>query len=157
MWKRIINNVWVKIAAGIVVAGVLFVVIWSIEYSRPIPKEKLPASAQKFIADYYADHSVLMIQKEMNELSISYEVVFTGGTKLEFRRNGTWREVDCGAGELIPEVILPSQIATHLQENFPGSYVTRIEHDDRRYEVELNDHREVTFDDRTFWVTDYDD
>lgn len=157
MWKRLISNVWVRILAVVVVAVVLFVAIWSVEYDRPIAREQLPTQAQQFMSAHYAERPVVLIQKELNELRITYEVAFNDGTKLEFRKNGAWREVDCGMGDQVPAELIPQQIATYVQENFPGSVVTRIEQGKRRYEIELNNRLELTFDARTFLVTEYDD
>lgn len=70
---------------------------------------------------------------------------FTNGSKVEFRRNGAWKEVDCRYSSL-PAGIVSMPIETKVQELYPGAAVIKIERDKQEVEVKLNNGMELTFD-----------
>ena len=76
---------------------------------------------------------------------VIYEVMFTNGSKVEFRRNGAWKEVDCRYSSL-PAGIVSMPIETKVQELYPGAAVIKIERDKQEVEVKLNNGMELTFD-----------
>ena len=78
---------------------------------------------------------------------MSYEVILTDGTKLEFRRNGEWKEVD-RHHDRIPDGIIPQEVIAKILELYPESFVTKAENDSRDLEVELDNRLELKFDKR---------
>ena len=46
---------------------------------------------------------------EKDIISRSYEVIFEGGSKIDFDSKGTWEEIDCRASA-VPEAAVPSEI-----------------------------------------------
>ncbi|MBP3356994.1 MAG: PepSY-like domain-containing protein [Rikenellaceae bacterium] len=124
-------------------------------HDRPIKTQQLPAATRQFIAEYFPDQQVALAKEERDILELSYEVVFTNGAKAEFLRNGEWKEVDCKYGAL-PGKLIPPQIAAHLSQHYPDASAVRIERDRRKWEIELDNGLELTFDSR-FNLTGIDD
>ena len=62
---------------------------------QPINLTQLPEKAQTFLSTYFPDSKISLIRKETDVLELSYDVIFTNGSKVEFDRKGNWTEVDC--------------------------------------------------------------
>lgn len=108
---------------------------------RMISPDKLPAQAKQFVAANFNGVNVLSVQRD----GLGYDVILHDGTSLEFRHNGQWTKVDCGLNPL-PVGVLPANIAQYVSANFPANYATKINYDDRRYEVDMNNNLELRFD-----------
>ena len=78
-------------------------------------------------------------------MEVRYEVMFTNSIKIEFYKDGKWKEIDCKYS-VLPEGIVPEQIATYVNSNFPGVKIHAIDRDRRDIEVELTNGLELTFD-----------
>lgn len=111
----------------------------------PITVQQLPATAQTFINTHFKDSKVALAKKETGFFELSYDVIFTDGNKLEFDRNGNWKEVNCRYSA-VPKAVIPQQIAAYVNSNYPGVNVLSIEKDDREYELRLTNRVELTFD-----------
>ena len=74
-----------------------------------------------------------------------YKVVFVNGAKVEFTKNGEWKDVECKYGE-VPAAIVPQQIRDYVAKNYPDRKVTAIDRDRRDYEVELDNGLDLKFD-----------
>ena len=122
---------------------------------RVITKEKLPAAAQKFVNEHFGSLKISYVKEERDLFDRNYEVVFTDGTKVEFRRNGNWKEIDCRYGE-VPAVLVPEPIRKYISENYPNEKVLRIDRGRHDYEVKLSNRLELTFD-LNFNIIDIDD
>ncbi len=122
---------------------------------RVITKEKLPAAAQKFVNEHFGSLKISYVKEERDLFDRNYEVVFTDGTKVEFLRNGNWKEIDCRYGE-VPAVLVPEPIRKYISENYPNEKVLRIDCDRHDYEVKLSNRLELTFD-LNFNIIDIDD
>lgn len=147
---------WIWGYATLAAIAVLLTVAWNVEFERAIPRQKLPVAAQEFLAAHYPDERVALVRWKYEEFEITYQVIFSNGTKAEFRRNGTMKKIK-SRSHPVPEAIVPEAIRGYIAETFPGAFVIEIEHKRRRYEVELNNTVELSFDDRDFFLTDYDD
>lgn len=119
-----------------------------------IVKEQLPAEAQTFINTYFGDLKISYAKEERDFLERSYEVVFTDGSKLEFSRNGVWKDVDCRYSE-VPSAIVPVLINQYVNANYPDEKILKIERDSNDYEVKLSNRLELTFD-KKFNIVDID-
>ncbi|MBR4066374.1 MAG: PepSY-like domain-containing protein [Bacteroidaceae bacterium] len=122
---------------------------------KVINKSQLPAQAQNFLNENFADVKISYAKQETDFLERSYEVVLADGTKLEFSRKGSWKEVDCRYGE-VPAAIVPEPIKKYINENYSGEKVLKIERDSRGYEVKLSNRLELTFN-NDFRIVDIDD
>lgn len=88
-------------------------------------------------------------------MELSYEVILTKGTKVEFSGQGEWKEVDCRYSTLNEELV-PVQIREYVKTNFPDTQFVQIEKGYRGYEVKLTNRLELTFDNQ-FRLVDIDD
>lgn len=114
------------------------------DHDRAVTTEQMPRQAQEFIARYFPVKNRLR-KKRKRFFEVIYEVMFTNGSKVEFRRNGAWKEVDCRYSSL-PAGIVSMPIETKVQELYPGAAVIKIERDKQEVEVKLNNGMELTFD-----------
>ena len=99
------------------------------DHDRPIQFNQLPVAAQEFINTYFANEKVSFAKEERDFMEVRYEVMFT----------------DCKYS-VLPEGIVPEQIATYVNSNFPGVKIHAIDRDRRDIEVELTNGLELTFD-----------
>jgi hypothetical protein len=126
----------------------------SADNNKPIAFEQLPQQAQQFVKTHFADVKVTLSTVESGLIEKTYDVALNNGTKLEFDRKGQWTEVVCPT-TYVPCKVLPNEIKAYLETTFPQSKVTKIEREDGRHEVTLENGTEVTFN-KKFQVTDVD-
>lgn len=112
---------------------------------RPIQFNQLPAAAQEFINTYFSDQKVSFAKEERDFMEVRYEVMFTNSIKIEFYKDGQWKEVDCKYS-VLPDGVVPEQIETYVDTNFPGVHIHSIDRDRRDVEVSLTNGLELTFD-----------
>ena len=62
---------------------------------RIITKEQLPATSQNFISEHFAGSKIAYVKEDRDFISKNYEVKFSDGSKVEFSRDGAWKEVSC--------------------------------------------------------------
>ncbi len=111
----------------------------------PITVDKLPQAAQTFIRTHFSNRKVAYANEERDLMKVSYDVVFTDGTKLEFDKNGEWKDVDTKPA-VVPAAIVPERIASYIRSNYPDAAIVAIDRTPRRYEVELSNGLDVKFD-----------
>jgi len=112
---------------------------------RPINVSQLPQKAQQFIKQHFSDEKVAYAKKERDLLKTKYEVVFTSGSKIEFSKDGEWKEIDCKYSK-VPDAIVPQRIMEFVTTNYKGAAITEIDCDRRDYEIKLSNGLELTFD-----------
>lgn len=141
-------------AAAAVVAALA--VAGSVETKKPVQTGMLPQAAQTFIATYCAGEVPVLVLREYDDFRRSYEATLVDGTKIKFRRNGEWTSFGSHARP-VPAALIPAQVTEYVGTNFPGAVVKHISRDRREIEVGLDNRVELTFDTRTFLLTDFDD
>lgn len=146
----------IKLGAGVIAVGILLFGAWMIDYDRPVSPDQIPAAAKEFLATHYPDSRPALVKKEFEHLRVTYKVILTDATKLEFHGDGRWKVLESKHG-IIPAEIVPQPIRDYITENFPGCSVSELKHGRRSYKVELNNGIDLTFDNRDFFLTDYDD
>ncbi len=122
---------------------------------RPIDVAQLPQKAQQFIRQHFPDEKVSLAKVERELFETTYEVIFTGGSKIEFTKEGDWKEVDCKYSK-VPAAVLPPQIAQYVTRHYPDASVVQIDRNKHEYEVKLANGLELTFDPK-FNLIDIDD
>lgn len=122
---------------------------------RIITVGELPAASQQFITTYFKGVEVSYAKVDEEWFDKEYKVVFVNGSKVEFLKNGDWKEVDCKYGE-VPAGIVPKPILDCVASRFAGRRVVCIEQDRRGYDVELDNGLDLEFD-RDFRLIDIDD
>ena len=111
---------------------------------RPINRSQLPEKAQTFLATYFPDAKISLARKEIDMMELTYDVIFTDGSKVEFDRKGNWTEVDCLTHPL-PSGIVPDGINKVITTHYPDVQATKIERDHREIDVKLSNRVELTF------------
>lgn len=108
---------------------------------KPIQKHQLPKVSQEFINKYFKDFEISFCTKDHD----SYDVKFTNGYEIEFNTKGEWKEVDCRK-DAIPAAIIPTQVSKYVKQFYAKNYVTKINRDFNRFEVELNNGLDLEID-----------
>lgn len=122
---------------------------------KPVNVTQLPATAQQTIKKHFAKKKVALAKQETGLFEKSYEVIFNNGEKVEFDRNGNWTEIDCKMSS-VPAALVPAKISQYVKATYPGATILKLEKDNNRYEVDLSNRLEVTFN-KYFLVVDIDD
>lgn len=107
----------------------------------PVTYEQLPQKAQQFINKHFSSVGFLSAKQDDGE----YEVMLKDGTKIEFTRQGDWKDVDCHV-RAVPAAIVPAAIANYVKANFSSNIITKIEKKYNGYEIELETDLELKFD-----------
>lgn len=121
---------------------------------RPISKEQLPATAQQFLQEYFADVEVTAAHEDGDIVQREYDVMLDDGTHIEFAADGRWLEIE--SREALPRGIVPPSIVTYTAKHYPSLTIHRIERSRREWEVSLSNGVEIRFN-RRFSVISIDD
>lgn len=126
-----------------VILGAALAVSAQDKYS--INRDDLPQPAQEFLTEHFPKAKVGMIKVDRHLLKkTDYDVKLVNGTKIEFNNAGKWTSVDCKRSA-VPESIIPRTIRNYVKKNFPDVKIVKIAKTSTRYEVELSDDVELTF------------
>lgn len=123
-------------------------------HDEPITFKQLPVKAQQFIKKHFPKSKVALAKREREAIGMTYDVIFTNGNKLEFKRNGEWTDVDCKSSP-VPNAIVPNQILNYVRKNYPGQKIYDIERRAKYYEISLSNKVEIKFN-MSFQVIDID-
>lgn len=139
-----------------IIAGALaFTGIMNADNDRVITFDQLPEKARTFITTNFADQKVSYAKEETDIFEVTYEVVFSQGTKIEFDNKGEWKEIDCKY-TMLDEKFVPDQIKAYVARQWPDVKFVRIEKGRYGYEVDLTNGLELTFD-KNFNLIEIDD
>lgn len=119
---------------------------------KPISVSQLPAKAHQLLNRHFSNKKVAMAKVESGFFSKEYTVIFTNGEKIEFDKNGNWKEISCKRSA-VPASIIPPQISSYVKKNYPDCIIIKIEKDDDEYEIDLSNRIEITFN-KSFQVID---
>ncbi len=110
-----------------------------------VDRNDLPEAAQQFLTEYFPKGKIGMVKTDKHLLrKTDYDVKLTDGTKIEFNNAGKWTSVDCKTKE-VPSGIIPKTIRTYVSKNFPDVKIVKIKKTSSKYEIELSDDVELTF------------
>lgn len=121
---------------------------------KPISVNALPAKAQTLLSQHFNGQKVMLATIESGVVSRSYDVVLQNGTKLEFDKKGNLAEIDCKQAT-VPDQLIPQAIKNYLMANYAGQSVKKIEMNKNKYEVELANGLDLTFN-KHFQLIDID-
>ncbi len=117
--------------------------------------ERLPLKAKELISAYFPSEKISYIKIDEEILTTTYDVVFVSGTEIDFTEDGIWKDIDCKRSE-VPAGVIPEKIALYVRQNFADAFITKIEKDGKKYEVELSNRLDLYFD-RNFDFIGLDD
>lgn len=96
---------------------------------RPVRFDQLPAKAQAYVKKYFPQEKVALAKMEKDFFDKKYEVIFANSSKVEFFKDGTWKEVDCKYST-VPEAVIPEAILRYVKATYPDHKVVKIEKED---------------------------
>lgn len=120
------------------------------DHDQPITYNQLPQPAQTLLQQFFADKVPLIVTMDWDDYTIRYN----SGEKVEFDRQGNWKEIECYASA-VPDGLVPAQIKAHIGGAYPGALIIKLDRNRRGYEVKLNNGVEVEYS-RSFQVIDID-
>jgi hypothetical protein len=118
---------------------------------RVITFNQLPTQAQELLKQYFADKVPLVVTVDWDD----YTIVYDSGEKIEFDKEGNWKEFQCRTSR-VPSELIPAEIKNHVKATFPGTTIIKLDRNRRGYEVKLNNGLEIEYN-RMFQVVDIDD
>lgn len=121
------------------------------DHDQVITFDQMPEAAQALLKQYFANKVPLVVTVDWDDYTIRYE----SGEKVEFDKNGNWKEIDCRSS-IVPTELIPKEIKTNIASTFPGAVILKIDRNRRGYEVKLDNGLEVEYS-PTFQVIDIDD
>ncbi len=121
------------------------------DHDQVITFDQLPEAAQTLLKQYFAGKVPLVVTMDWDDFNIVYE----SGEKVEFDKQGNWKEFQCMASG-VPSELIPEQIKNHIKATFPGTTILKLDRNRRGYEVKLSNGLEVEYN-RDFQVIDIDD
>ena len=104
---------------------------------KPVLPAELPVPIVSFIQQTYPGQTITFAQKDLELTGWKYEVFLADGSHVEFDTDDMWDKVESPMTQPVPAQLIPAPIATHLQANFPGAFVTKIDKERNGYEIEL--------------------
>lgn len=69
---------------------------------------------------------------------MEYDVDLSSGAEMEFREDGTWKEVKASHGSAVPAAIIPAAISKYVKNQYPGQSIIDISRKRGGYEIELS-------------------
>lgn len=123
---------------------------------KVIEFSELPQTAQTFVQTHFADKQVAIVYYDKEIAKSEYEVRFTDGANIDFKKNGDWIEVEDRDTDGVPTAIIPDAINTYVATHHTNQYVVQIGKERNGYEVELNSAIELLFNGEGAFVR-YDD
>ena len=121
------------------------------DHDQVITFNQLPQTAKDLLKQHFADKVPLIVTMDWDD----YTVVYETGEKVEFDKQGKWKEFECRTSQ-VPSALIPEQIKAHIRATFPGTTIIDLDRNRRGYEIKLNNGLEVEYD-RNFRVVDIDD
>jgi len=106
--------------------------------------EQLPERSRNVVLKAFPETKIKKVEMERRASLIQYEVKLAGDIKMQFNKEGYFTECDCPKGS-VPAMLIPEKIRTYLSKEFPGRTVKRIEHDNKLYELLLDNGYELSF------------
>ena len=84
------------------------------------------------------EHTALMgaLKAYVEQDFDSFEARLSNGVKVEFHRDGNWKEIESYNG--VNPTLLPAQVAATLQSTFPNVTIIKVEKEWNGYEIKLS-------------------
>lgn len=112
---------------------------------QQITFQELPQTSQQFISTYFGTKNVSVVLLDNDYLKKEYEVLLLNGTKIEFKGDGSWKEIK-NKRSTLPTQFMPSKIVSYVHKSFPNTGIKKIEKNRFSYEVELINGIDLKFD-----------
>ena len=131
--------------AFIVIVAILGCVIAAQAKDRVLPGKQIPAQISSFVKKHFRGDKISVVTEDKEWLSSEYKAMLSSGVTIEFDDKFEWTEVDC-IRDRVPTSIVPAEIADYITKHFQGKFPVKIDRDKRKWEVEIDNGTELTFD-----------
>ncbi len=123
-----------------------FLAIGSLAFAQTSVKTvQLPQTSQGFLNTNFSNNTVTNTKVDTKRNVVDeYEVYLDNGVKVEFDRNGNWKEVD-GKGTAIPTEFINQNIVSYVNTQYPNAQIYKVEKERKGYEVKLTNGLELKF------------
>lgn len=111
---------------------------------RPVGITALPQPIQEFVKQTFPDQAISYVERDLSVTGWEYDIILADGTELNFDADNTWDKIDCKIRP-VPQQLVPEGITTHVQQNFGGVAIVKIDKEAYGYEVELDNDLELRF------------
>lgn len=126
------------------ITAIMLVGMTAFAQKTNIGYENLPNAAKDFININFAESNPVNILKDAETFEIEYEVRFDDGLKIEFDKNGEWKEIK-NEINCLTFGFLPKNIESYLENNHNGFCVKEINREFAGYKIELTNDIEIIF------------
>lgn len=127
---------------AVLFAAVFFACSDDSDKESPVSFDQLPEQAQSFVKLFFSDSAVQSVETSGS----GWNVNFTNGIEIDFNSDGSWTSIDCGPGVTVPYDLVPVNIHTFVEQNYPSAGVVEISRTTSEYEIELSNGIDATFD-----------
>ncbi len=124
-----------------VVFSLLFLV--SCAKETILPEKDIPAEINSYISTHFPNCSITKATKKKDKKDEMYEVSLSCGVELEFNKQKNIIDID-GTSKL-PDSVIPGNILSYVNSNYPGNYILGWEMQSNYQEVELNNKLVLVF------------
>ena len=122
---------------------------------RIVSFDRLPKNAQQLIIQHFSKDNVLMVEMDRDGIRTEYEVRLKDGTEIDFDGDGDLKKIDC-QDRRVPDALLPAEVLTYVNGNYPDAFITEWGKDDGRWKAELNNALDLVFN-RKYQFVGFDD
>lgn len=109
----------------------------------PISSAELPQAARTFLSKYFPGDNVRKAEKGQGHRGLEYEVDLVSGAEVDFKSDGSWKEVKAARGKSVPAGVVPAAILKYVSANCSCKTIVEISHKRGGYEVELSNGTEL--------------
>lgn len=114
---------------------------------KPVQPSQLPPEVQNFVKQYFPNQAISFAQKDLDWFWYKYDVTLADGTHIDFDTDNVWDKIESKTSPM-PSALIPANIATYVNTNFPSISIVKIDKEHGNYEVELANDLELKFDEQ---------
>lgn len=122
-----------------------FFFLTSCEKSKVVDETELPTSSQRFILEHFPGSRIIQVDREIDDLKLTYEVYLDSGYELEFNRKGENISIKSNRNQAIPSSAIPARISQYVQSEFPDLVIVEWELETTTQEIKLSNGMELVF------------
>lgn len=108
-----------------------------------LSESEIPAAIKAYVSTHFGAQTILTAVRDLDDQQISYELVLSGGFKLEFNQNHQITEIE-GTSQL-PNSVIPASILSYVTEHYPNNQIFGWELENSHQQVTLNNGTELEF------------
>lgn len=127
-----------------ILTALLLFLAMAVSAQKKIAVSELPSGAEDFIKRHFPKETIKEAKKDREDGEKGYEVILSGGTEVEFWKDGKWREVD-GKGKPIPTAFIAPSIVEYVAKKYPKNKITHIDYGHKDVDVDLTGKIDLEF------------